>query len=110
MSNRPAFTDAQWAAFTKAARKLLASTKIPLAGPNGEPGTKPEIDDHWVAFNGVGEDAHETAAVEREANEFEFCKTAEKPYDEVVVEFYKLVRKHLPSTPLSSDGGKEVFG
>lgn len=27
-----------------------------------------------------------------------------------MVEFYKLIRKHAPSTILSSDGGDEVFG
>jgi hypothetical protein len=27
-----------------------------------------------------------------------------------VVEFYKLIRKHAPSTILNSDGGDEVFG
>jgi hypothetical protein len=45
-----------------------------------------------------------------QAPEFEFCKTARKPYDSVVVEFYKLIRKHAPSTILNSDGGDEVFG
>ena len=61
-------------------------------------------------FNGVGIDSHETAVVYKQASSFEFCKTARKPYDSVVVEFYKLIRKHAPSTILSSDGGDEVFG
>ena len=61
-------------------------------------------------FNGIGDDSHETAVVYKGASEFEFCKTARKPYDSVVVEFYKLIRKHAPSTILSSDGGDEVFG
>lgn len=108
--NRPAFTAAQWAAFVKDVRALLKKAKVPLANGAGDEGTIPEISETHIAFNGVGEDSHETAFVNREATDFDFCKTAYKPYDEVVVEFYKLIRKHLPGTELTSDGGDEVFG
>jgi hypothetical protein len=108
--NKPAFTDSQWAALTEDVKKLLKNSKVPLGGANGEIGTKPVFNSRNIMFNGIGDDSHETAAVYKGAIEFEFCKTARKPYDSVVVEFYKLIRKHAPSTVLNSDGGDEVFG
>lgn len=105
MGNKPAFTDAQW----KEVKTLLASSDVPLAGAGGEPGTKPSFGARVIMFNGVGDDSHETASVTKGASEFEFCKTAHKPYDPVVVAFYKLVRKYLPTVKLSSDGGESVF-
>jgi hypothetical protein len=83
---------------------------VPLGDSNGEIGTKPVFNSRHIMFNGIGDDSHETAVVYKGAVEFEFCKTARKPYDSVVVEFYKLIRKHAPSTVLESDGGDEVFG
>lgn len=32
-------------------------------------------------FNGVGDEAHETLAISRTTEDFDFCKTARKPYD-----------------------------
>jgi hypothetical protein len=110
ISNKSAFTDEQWERFTKDAKALLASSKIPLAGPEGVSGTAPLFGKNDIMFNGVEGDSHETASVSKSAVEFDFCKTAFKPYDSVVVDFYKLVRKYLPSTRLSSDGGESVFG
>lgn len=109
MSKKPAFTDEQWKAFTTDVKKLLKNACVPLAGPAGDEGTKPVFSSSVIMFNGVGDDFHETACVRKSASDFEFCKTAEKPYDPVVVAFYKLVRKYLPSVELSSDGGDEVF-
>ena len=107
--NKPAFTNAQWAALTADVKKLLKNSKVPLGNSYGDVDSKPVFNKHCIVFNGVGDDAHETASVTKEASEFEFCKTARKPYDSVVVEFYKLIRKHAPSTELSSDGGDEIF-
>ncbi len=83
---------------------------MPLGDANGNIGSKPVFNTRHIMFNGIGDDSHETAVVYKGASEFEFCKTARKPYDSVVVEFYKLIRKHAPSTILASDGGDEVFG
>lgn len=91
-------------------KKLLKNSKVPLGNGYGDADSKPVFSKDYIAFNGLGDDAHETAAVTKEASGFEFCKTARKPYDSVVVEFYKLIRKHAPSTELISDGGDEVFG
>jgi hypothetical protein len=108
--NKPAFTDAQWAALTADVKKLLKNSKVPLGDANGSLDSKPVFNSRCILFNGIGHDSHETAAVYKAASEFEFCKTARKPYDEVVVEFYKLIRKHAPETVLASDGGDKVFG
>jgi hypothetical protein len=108
--NKPAFTDSQWTALTEDVKKLLKNSNVPLGDSNGEIGTKPVFNSRHIMFNGIGDDSHETAVVYKGAVEFEFCKTARKPYDSVVVEFYKLIRKHAPSTILNSDGGDEVFG
>lgn len=110
ISNKPAFSDAQWKAFTKDVQKLLRETNIPVAGPAGERGTRPLFSRDSISFNGVDEDSHETCFVDKGPAEFEFCKTARKPYDPLVVAVFKLVRKYLPSTELTSDGGAGVFG
>jgi len=110
MNNKPAFTDEQWKTFTKDVRELLKNTNIPVVNNFGEAGTKPEFRSDSIGFNGVEDDSHETCFVPKDAVDFQFCKTAHKPYDSLVVEVYKLVRKYLPDTELSSDGGKEVFG
>lgn len=108
INNFPGFTDTQWNAFVADVKLLFASSKVPLAGPHGVDGTMPVLTP-YVSFNGVGEDAHETAHIGKTPTNFEFCKTAHKPYDEIVVQFYKLIRKHAPGTELSSDGGPNVF-
>jgi hypothetical protein len=95
---------------TEDVKKLLKNSNVPLGDANGNIGSKPVFNTRHIMFNGIGDDSHETAVVYKGASEFEFCKTARKPYDSVVVEFYKLIRKHAPSTILSSDGGDEVFG
>lgn len=110
MSHKPAFNDAQWKAFTKDVKELLKNTSIPVADGHGTDGTEPNFGAHAIAFNGVEDDSHETCYVPKDASHFEFCKTAHKPYDPLVVEVYKLVRKYLPDTELSSDGGEKVFG
>jgi hypothetical protein len=108
--DKPAFTDSQWAALTEDVKKLIKNSNVPLGGANGNIGSKPVFNSRHIMFNGIGDDSHETAVVYKGTSEFEFCKTARKPYDSVVVEFYKLIRKYAPSTILSSDGGDEVFG
>ena len=42
------------------------------------------VDDNGVCFNGVEDDGHETFEIRRYDTGFQFCKTARKPYDEIV--------------------------
>jgi len=79
-----------------------------LADGVGSPGTKPTFEENRIMFNGVEDDSHESAYVNKNGSEFGFCKTARKPYDSVVVAFYKLIRKYTGAV-LSSDGGDGVF-
>ncbi len=104
------FTDKQWDTFVKSAKQIFKTTDIPLGNAAGDEKTKPVINVDRISFNGVGDDSHETCTVYREDTDFEFCKTAQKPYDEVVVAIYKAAREANPSIVLNSDGGTEVFG
>lgn len=111
LRDKPAFSDIQWAAFTNDVADVYHKYRNIIGGPSGElDDSRPRIGRNDISFNGIDDESHETCYVPKAATEFEFCKTARKEYDPVVVEVYKLVRKYLPTTVLSSDGGDEVFG
>lgn len=66
----------------------------------------PVFDWNLIRFNGVGDDGHETFYVQRICTEsFQFCKTARKEYDTVVVACL-IVLKHYfgDDIVISSDG------
>jgi len=107
--NPKGFSDEQWNAFTKDVKRILKNTDIPIVGPLGEKDTKPIIDNTKVAFNGLEEDSHETLYITKDKDDFSFCKTAQKPYDKVVVDVLKSARNFQPCIELSSDGDEEVF-
>lgn len=80
------FTDQQWGEFQAHARTVFrraARRGIRIRGWNGA--GKPEFSADRVAFNGAGDDAHETCSIKREDYDRDFCKTERKPYDAVVV-------------------------
>jgi hypothetical protein len=65
-----------------------------------------ESTDGVIAFNGAGRDAHETFVIQLGDTGFNFCKTAEKPYDAVVTASLILLKKELGAeVEVSSDGG-----
>jgi len=65
-----------------------------------------ESTDGTIAFNGAGRDAHETFFIQLGDTGFNFCKTAEKPYDAVVCASLILLKKELGAeVEVSSDGG-----
>lgn len=45
----------------------------------------PAVTPTLVRFNGVGDEGHETFYLDLTTTEWAFCKTARKPYDEIVV-------------------------
>ena len=108
--------------FTEEVKDIVAKSKVGLAGGMGEVGTKPTITESLISLNGRGENSHETIYIPRVIVEgedfftkekglaFQFCKTAHKPYDKVVVEILKAFKTHFPKVELSSDGGEEIFG
>jgi hypothetical protein len=61
-------------------------------------------DDLGVSFNGIGEKGHETFHFKAGKKSDDFCKTARKPYDLPVSEILLVLKAHLPSFELSSDG------
>lgn len=132
------FTIAQWQQVITDLKAILHHAQhvegIALANGCGEGGTSPEINDDRFAFNGLGDDSHETFVIHRKVQPLEeyqtkdqrgwdFCKTARKPYDAVVVAclcyLATVTRKEEPTThepiigsevySVSSDGGTDDF-
>jgi len=61
-----------------------------------------------VLCNGIGDDGHETFYLTRKMrNDFEFCKTAQKPYDKYIVAMLIAVAQITDSISVSSDGDQE---
>lgn len=56
---------------------------VEIAGPRGD--GSPDITKNWIGLNGAGDElSHETFAIDPSPGS-DFCKTARKPYDVVVV-------------------------
>jgi hypothetical protein len=78
-----------------------------------------EVSDYQIRFNGVGNDGHETFILKKSGWEFKdvdrpnhlqfnFCKTARKPYDLAVGLVLLVAKNHSPnSIRVSSDGDWE---
>jgi hypothetical protein len=90
---------------------------VPLANGAGEPSTSPDVNSKFVSFNGVGDGAHETFIFNRvkatkpkyagdNNPNWDFCKTARKAYDDVVV----AVLCYLTTTTRTFVAGEPVYG
>ena len=92
------FNDTEWRVITRLAKLITADGVDVLAyHPKGKDYTEevllngdPDmftIDNEQIRFNGIGEDGHETFLITKKRPEenFQFCKTAHKPYDKYVV-------------------------
>lgn len=76
---------------------------IYLADGYGE--NEPEFTSELIAFNGRGEDAHESFYIQQKNNEeSDFCKTARKPYDLMVCVSLMRLKHYFPKVHISSDG------
>lgn len=105
------FTDANWEKLRKDVRKLLKTL------PEGvkvqreyDKDSRPLIGKDAIAFNGVGDDGHETFWLDKNETAFSFCKTARKPYDLAVCGVLMLASIHATSGEISSDGINEAHG
>jgi hypothetical protein len=66
---------------------------------------KDESNDERIVFNGVGAGEHESFFLELGDEEFNFCKTAGKPYDIAVTASLILLKKELgDGVIIKSDG------
>lgn len=66
---------------------------------------KDESNDERIVFNGVGAGEHESFFLELGDEEFNFCKTAGKPYDTAVTASLILLKKELgDAVIIKSDG------
>lgn len=101
-------TEEEWAKITHAFRELYLNNNLPDIVVESDVPSPPLIDKDSVVFNGVGDDGHETMALERkgEIGKFEFCKTACKPYDTAVTALLALCHYYAPDAwEIRSDGG-----
>jgi len=85
------FTDEQWKKLVTFTRNLISDTKVPIV-------------------NGEGDESCETFNLTKAAQDFEFCKTRQFPYDEVVVAIMREAMEINPTFNPRSDGGWAVFG
>jgi hypothetical protein len=120
---------AEYAKFREGAERIIlegVASGIKIADAFGEKLGRWENTDDRIALNGHGDDAHETFAwdskappksvpigfitkqgeqLDRNPMDFNFCKTARKPYDAVVVALLLLLKDvYGNAVDVSSDG------
>lgn len=104
------FEDDQWKKFTAEVKKIISAAKrdkIEIAGGDGR--GKPQITDTYIMLNGKAPDDYETMRIEKGPEDFGFCKTAEKPYDAVVVSILAAAQKINKTFKPRSDGGPSAI-
>jgi hypothetical protein len=103
--NSAGFTDEQWNEAIARAKSILNFTNIPVQW-ECDTEAPPELSHEMIRFNGVDDEGHETFLVTpRQSGEF--CKTARKPYDEIVVAMLTMLSEVNPEFTWSSDGNDE---
>jgi hypothetical protein len=104
------FTPDQWSAICKDTRKIIAyCAKQEIALQYEYDDTRPAVvKKSEIRFNGAGDDGHETFYIPFSPSpadkEFNFCKTAQKPYDLAVCLCLLRMKHHCPDFSFSSDG------
>ena len=103
-------TDKEWFAlcsdFTKLRASALITTHVFPIQREYDDAAEVVINSEEIRFNGIGEDGHETMLMMSKGDGFQFCKTAEKPYDEAVKALLILAHHHAPGCwSIQSDGG-----
>lgn len=64
----------------------------------------PIVTDDIVQFNGIEDKGHETFYFNIQHKDFAFCKTAGKPYDDIVTKVLLTIKHFHPDVDISSDG------
>jgi hypothetical protein len=104
------FDDKAWDKLKTEAKKIFQKAikdGVELAGPHGD--GKPRITDFEIAFNGKRPDDYETFWLSKGSQDFEFTKTAHRPYDPVVVSILAAAKKLNKTFKPSSDGGASAI-
>ena len=99
-------TNDTWEAFRADAQKLVeaaADKGITLCLEYDETDKPPTITANQIRFNGPGNLGYETFLMVKGVSEFQFCKTASRPYDLVVCAVLAVAKDHFP-IDVSSDG------
>lgn len=97
------FTCDEWQRIKKAAR-LITNRSLVIVQYEDDDKRPPQIDDKMIRFNGVGDEGHETFLIKHTKNEWSFCKTARKDYDEIVVAVLIAISIICPRFNWRSDG------
>lgn len=106
-----------WKNFANDVKKILNNSDVPLTYIKKDNDVNGfEVTNNLINFNGKGDDAHETFYLKRSRKReefddsnsslvFDFCKTAEKPYDKYVVACLILAQCYFDdNVKISSDG------
>lgn len=100
----PATHARTFANLARLAKAAWVASPIRVAFEYDQPDKQPVFNSKRIRFNGVGDNGHETFSLTFGDNERQFCKTAQKPYDELVVAILILAAKNLPGFSWSSYG------
>lgn len=93
-----------WDKLRADAERLIRATPVRIQFEYDDP-APPEVSNTRIRFNGVGDYRHETFCLEKNEVEFDFFKTARKPYDVVVTAILACAKEHLgDGIKVSSDG------
>ena len=96
----------RFASFTFSA--IFVSPEIYVVNWSGERDTKPEISWTEISFNGSDEHAHETFAIfKKTEHKNGFCKTANKPYDTILVACLIAAKEFGVIQDWKSDGNEQ---
>jgi len=91
-----------WKLIARDARKVMHESSSILSSERGEK----VVNASKIHFEGIGENAHETFLLLRTQVDFDFCKTAQKPYDVVVCAVLAIAFEHAPDYIKPSSDGK----
>jgi hypothetical protein len=91
--------------------RVIAESPVPLANGMADEGSAPDVDEDGICFNGTAGHNYETFSLPgrgQELRDFDFCKTAQRPYDLIVVASLAILKDHLgEAIKVSSDGGSD---
>jgi len=107
------FLPEEWSTIVAAAKKIIRAAKgkgITIVDGSGKAGSRPVLNSKEIWLNGEGEEGHETFHLTQKKGEWDFCKTARKPYDAVVVSILAIAKKvGRDAIDVSSDGGASAI-